>query len=27
MIAHIGITVGDIARSKQFYLEALKPIG
>jgi catechol 2,3-dioxygenase-like lactoylglutathione lyase family enzyme len=27
MIAHIGITVSDIARSKRFYLEALKPIG
>jgi catechol 2,3-dioxygenase-like lactoylglutathione lyase family enzyme len=27
MIAHIGITVSDIERSKKFYTEALKPIG
>lgn len=27
MIAHIGIIVGDIARSKKFYTAALKPIG
>lgn len=27
MIAHIGIVVSDIEKSKRFYLEALKPIG
>ena len=27
MIAHIGIQVSDIERSKKFYSEALKPIG
>jgi catechol 2,3-dioxygenase-like lactoylglutathione lyase family enzyme len=27
MIAHIGIIVRDIDRSKKFYTEALKPIG
>jgi catechol 2,3-dioxygenase-like lactoylglutathione lyase family enzyme len=27
MIAHIGITVSDIERSKKFYTETLKPIG
>jgi catechol 2,3-dioxygenase-like lactoylglutathione lyase family enzyme len=27
MIAHIGIIVSDIDRSKKFYTEALKPIG
>ena len=27
MIAHIGIIVGDIDKSKKFYIEALKPIG
>lgn len=27
MIAHIGIHVGDIERSKTFYAAALKPIG
>lgn len=27
MIAHVGIIVGDIARSKKFYTAALKPIG
>jgi catechol 2,3-dioxygenase-like lactoylglutathione lyase family enzyme len=27
MIAHVGIQVSDIERSKKFYSEALKPIG
>ena len=27
MIAHVGIQVSDIERSKKFYIEALKPIG
>ena len=27
MIAHVGITVSDIERSKKFYAEALNPIG
>ena len=27
MIAHVGIQVSDIERSKKFYAEALKPIG
>ena len=27
MIAHVGIRVSDIERSKKFYSEALKPIG
>ena len=27
MIAHIGITVSDLEKSKKFYAEALKPIG
>ena len=27
MIAHIGIQVSDIEKSKKFYTEALKPIG
>lgn len=27
MIAHVGIQVRDIERSKKFYTEALKPIG
>lgn len=27
MIAHVGITVSDIERSKKFYAAALKPIG
>ena len=27
MIAHVGIQVSDIERSKKFYTEALKPIG
>ena len=27
MIAHVGIHVSDIERSKKFYSEALKPIG
>jgi len=27
MIAHVGIVVSDIAKSKKFYTEALKPIG
>ena len=27
MIAHVGILVGDIEKSKKFYTEALKPIG
>jgi catechol 2,3-dioxygenase-like lactoylglutathione lyase family enzyme len=27
MIAHVGIHVSDIERSKKFYAEALKPIG
>lgn|SRR3989338_1970182 len=27
MIAHVGILVSDIERSKRFYTEALKPIG
>lgn len=27
MIAHIGIVVGDIERSKRFYSAALQPIG
>ena len=27
MIAHIGIVVSDIERSKKFYSAALKPIG
>ncbi|HEY7218769.1 MAG TPA: VOC family protein [Candidatus Binatia bacterium] len=27
MIAHVGITVSDIAKSKRFYAQALKPIG
>ena len=27
MIAHIGIVVSDIERSKKFYTAALKPIG
>lgn len=27
MIAHVGITVSDIEKSKKFYTAALKPIG
>ena len=27
MIAHVGITVSDIERSKKFYAQALSPIG
>jgi catechol 2,3-dioxygenase-like lactoylglutathione lyase family enzyme len=27
MIAHVGIVVSDIEKSKKFYTEALKPIG
>ena len=27
MIAHVGILVSDIEKSKKFYTEALKPIG
>ncbi len=27
MIAHVGILVSDIEKSKKFYAEALKPIG
>jgi len=27
MIAHVGILVSDIVKSKKFYTEALKPIG
>src|SRR6266550_6458749 len=27
MIAHVGITVSDIERSKKFYAQALNPIG
>jgi catechol 2,3-dioxygenase-like lactoylglutathione lyase family enzyme len=27
MIAHVGILVSDIEKSKRFYTEALKPIG
>jgi catechol 2,3-dioxygenase-like lactoylglutathione lyase family enzyme len=27
VIAHVGIHVSDIERSKKFYSEALKPIG
>ena len=27
MIAHIGIIVSDLERSKKFYVAALKPIG
>jgi catechol 2,3-dioxygenase-like lactoylglutathione lyase family enzyme len=27
MIDHIGLTVGDIARSTEFYLKALSPLG
>lgn len=27
MIAHVGITVSDIEKSKKFYIAALKPVG
>ena len=27
MLAHVGLIVGDIEKSKKFYTEALKPIG